>query len=198
MGRKRKRACLEEGLSLNIDWLRRNDFFAAGRAISGKGLNWSLLGTVIASGYVETDMRDPERCWLEITVGNFKQRIQITGQARSFGGRQLYFVCPVSSRPVSVIWKPPGAGKFASRGAWGPQVAYLSQFGSWIDRAHLGKSRVKRRLCGTDENPDACTLPDKPSRMHVATYAKIAERFYAYQRVLDRGLETLTDNSFRN
>ncbi|WP_146207730.1 hypothetical protein [Bradyrhizobium sp. SUTN9-2] len=191
MGRRRKRVCLEEGLSLNIDWLRWNNFFEAGSRISGKGISWTLPGNVIASANIETDMRGSERCWLEITMSDFKQRVEIAGQRRHFGGRQLYFVCPRTNRSVSTIWKPPGADIFASREAWAGQVAYLSQFGTYIDRAHIGKSRAKRRLCGTDENPAARSFPDKPSRMHASTYAKYARRFYAYQQILDRGLEAL-------
>ena len=100
----------------------------------------------------------------------------------------------MTGRHVSVLWKPPGAKLFASRHAWPTQVAYLSQFGSWIDRAHLGKARIRARLL-SDDDPEKWELPPRPRGMRAQTYNKLAKRFDAYQGKLDDGLAALTDKS---
>ena len=106
----------------------------------------SPLGKV-AYGLVCADMRGPLEGWLHVRIGeNFSQFFILNAQPRLFGGRQWYFQCPVTNRQVSVVWKPDGAEQFCSRQAWGSQVAYLSRFGSRVDRAHLGKARIAGRL----------------------------------------------------
>jgi hypothetical protein len=95
-------------------------------------------------------------------------------------------MCPAMNRPVSVLWRPPGAGRFWSRRAWGRQVAYHSQFSDWTNRAHLGKARIKARLIA-DLNPDEWDLPPKPKWMRWSTYNRHVERYDAYEDILDRG-----------
>jgi hypothetical protein len=92
---------------------------------------------------------------LQVRIGDFCQCLRLVAQPRKFGGRQWYFVCPITSRLVSVVWKPAGADKFCSRHAWGPQVAYLSQFGTRVDRASIKRQPVRKfypfRSCKTFE-----------------------------------------------
>src|SRR4051812_20401232 len=73
----------------------------------------------VASGSVRADMRGSNGGWLYVRIGNFNQLIALEGQPRRFGGRQWYFVCPRTKRPVSVVWKPDGAEQFCSRQTWG-------------------------------------------------------------------------------
>jgi hypothetical protein len=79
-----------------------------------------------------------------------------------------------------VLWKPPGAGRFGSRQAWGRQVAYRSQFQDAATRAQFGKERIKARLIG-DLDPDKWDLPPKPKWMRWKTYNRYIERFDDYE-----------------
>jgi hypothetical protein len=73
-------------------------------------------------------------------------------------------------RPASVLWKPPGAQSFASRQAWGRQVAYASQFKDRIDRAHHGQAKIKSYLCSMGGfEPDEWDFPPKPKWMRWKT-----------------------------
>jgi hypothetical protein len=123
---------------------------------------------------------------IEFSDGS-QQEIALTSRPRHFGGKQWYFLCPRTGRPVSVLWRPPGARRFASRQAWGRQVAYRSQFQDATGRAHLGQQRIKARLIGSLD-PDEWDLPPKPKRMRWATYNRNVERFDQYGDVLDAGL----------
>jgi hypothetical protein len=87
---------------------------------------------------------------------------------------------------ASVLWLPPGARHFASRHAWLVQVAYSSQFMTAMDRAYLGKEKIKRHLIG-DLDPDEWDLPPKPKWMRWKTYNRYVERFERYEAALDAG-----------
>ena len=79
--------------------------------------------------------------WLRLQ-GDFNEWIILVAQPRHFGGCQWYFACPATNRPVSVLWRPPGAHRFYGCQASGHRrVAYRSQFSGPDNRAHLGKER---------------------------------------------------------
>jgi hypothetical protein len=79
---------------------------------------------------------------------------------------------------------PPGARRFCGRHEWGRQVAYASQFGTPVDRAHRGKAKIKARLIGTCD-PDEWDLPPKPKWMRWHTYNRQVEKFDHYEGMLD-------------
>jgi hypothetical protein len=191
MSRIRKRVCLQEGPFLNLQWLFKNTFLQPGEFTPGRTISWTLPSYgVIASGLISADLRGATAGWLKIWIDDFSQEIALGGQSRNFGGRQWYFICPITGHLASVVWRPPGARLFASRHAWPTQVAYLSQFGSWIDRAHLGKARIKARLLG-DCDPNEWELPPRPRGMRAQTYDRLVARFDVYQSKLDNGLAAL-------
>jgi len=134
-------------------------------------------------------MSGPREGWLQLQ-GDFDERIVLIAYPRRFGGRQWYFMCPVLNRPVSVVWRPPGARRFRSRQAWGRQVAYHSQFSDWTNRAHLGQARIKARLIA-DLDPDEWDLPPKPKWMRSRTHNRHVERYDAYEDILDQGISVL-------
>jgi len=90
---------------------------------------------------------------------------------------------------------PPGASRFASRQAW-KQVAYASQFGTPVDRAHRGKARIKARLIGTHD-PDEWILPPKPKWMRWATYEALERRFDAYENFLHQSARARLERFLR-
>ena len=196
MPRPRRRVCLQEGLHLDLSQLARDGLIQRGARTGQRVIQWTHPHWgEIASGFIGADMSGPREGWLYIRIGNFTQLVTLEEQPRRFGGRQWYFVCPITKRSVSVVWKPEGAEQFCSRQAWGSQVAYLSQFGGLVDRAHLGKARIKTRWMRDnnmgDDNPETRHLPPKPKWMRWATYNRYEVRYDRYETILDYGCAAL-------
>jgi hypothetical protein len=191
---RRKQA---EVLSLHLADLILRGYLEKGCASSLKPIRWtdSISGQLIAFGYLSADLRDEAEGWLRAEISGADQKIRLISVKRHFGGRQWYFVCPATGEKATVLWKPPGAGRFCSRKAWGTQVAYLSQFGNWIDRAHAGKAKIKAKLL-RDCDPEEWELPPKPKLMRLKTYIRLVKRFDAYQDQLDNGMRALAPHLF--
>ena len=186
MPRPRYRACLQDGLKLDLNQLARKGFIKFGANIGARRIAWSNSHQgAIASGVITADMTDPNHAWFRIAICGFVQQMALVCRPRHFGGCQFLFLCPVTGRFATVLWKPAGASKFCSRQAWGRQVAYRSQFQNASDRAYLGKERIKARLIG-DLDPAEWDLPPKPKWMRWATYNAYVERFDDYEEMLDK------------
>jgi hypothetical protein len=180
MPRPRHRVCLQDGLKLDLNHLARKGFIKFGANIGARGISWSNSHRgEIASGVITADMTDPSHAWFRIANGRFAQQITLVSRPRHYGGRQWLFLCPATGGLATVLWKPPGAGRFRSRQGWGRQVAYRSQFQNASDRAYLGKERIKARLIG-ELDPADWELPPKPKWMRWATYNRYVERFDHY------------------
>lgn len=151
MPRQRQRACLQDGLKLDLNRLARQGLVVRGKKKGPCSIRWMCGGSggEIASGLISADMEGPVEGSLRIRLGALDQWINLIALPRHFGGRQWFFECPVTGRLASVLWMPPGARRFASRHAWPRQVAYRSQFVTADDRAHLGKAKIKSRLIGS-------------------------------------------------
>jgi hypothetical protein len=163
MARPQTRVCLENGLKLDINRLRRAGTIP-------RELDGEKAGSLSVK-YIE--------------IG-FEQEIVFVSRSRHFGGRQYYFVCPATGRLCSVLWRPPGASRFACRQAWGSRrVAYRSQFAVPTSRAHLAKFKIQRRLSTEDW---ADLLPAKPKRMRAVTYARLEARWELQEKRLDDAL----------
>ena len=197
MPRPRRRVCLQEGLHLDLNQLARDGFVRRGGKTDPRNIQWIHPSQgEIASGFVCADMSGPSEGWLHIQIEEFVQRIALISEPRHFGGRQWYFVCPAIGLPVSVVWKPEGVDKFCCRQTWGSQVAYLTQFGSWVDRAHLGKAKIKAKLLGGCD-PAERDLPQKPLGMRWSTYYRLVDRYNAYDCKLNDGMTALAARSWR-
>jgi hypothetical protein len=55
-----------------------------------------------------------------------------------------------------------------------------------MDRAYLGKERIKQRLIG-DLDPEEWDLPPKPRWMRWKTYQRYVDQFERYEAALDGG-----------
>jgi hypothetical protein len=195
--RPRHRACLEDGLKLDLNHLARKGFIKFGKSIGARGIAWSNSHHgQIATGVITADMADPSQAWIRVAIGSFVQQITLQSRPRHLGGRQWFFVCPLTGGLATVLWKPPGATRFYSRQAWGRQVAYRSQFQSASDRAHLGKERIKARLIG-NLDPAEWDLPPKPKWMRWGTYNRYVERFDDYEEMLDDACIALVSKKLR-
>ena len=192
MGKDRVRVCLQDGLKLDLNRLAKKGFVRRDANIGHRGIKWthSYWGD-IASGLISADLTGHVEGWFRIQVGNnLDQRIRLVAKGRHFGGRQWYFICPVTNRRASVLWKPSGATRFCSRQTWGRQVAYQSQFLDPTNRAHAGKARIKGRLIA-DLDPDEWDFPPKPKWMRWNTYNRYETRFDQYDEELDYGCAAL-------
>jgi hypothetical protein len=187
MSRPRQRICLQEGLKLDINLLARRGLIAPGSATGPHSIRWvNSNGQVIASGWISADMQGDMEGWLHIQIGQLQQTITLATLPRHYGGRQWFFMCPVTNRRASILWLPRGERQFASKHAWPGKVAYRSQFMTAMDRAHLGKERIKQRLIG-GLDPHEWDFPPKPKWMRWKTYQRYVERFERYEAALDAG-----------
>src|SRR5262245_57241222 len=122
MGRSAWRVRLENGLKLDLNRLTRAGFVRPGTISLPTGITrtdsyWGLGGAVFWA-----DMRGPIEGEFQISMGDLDQRIGLVQLQRHFGGGQWYFVCPITNRRASVLWKLPGAARFCSRQACGGRV----------------------------------------------------------------------------
>jgi hypothetical protein len=114
-----------------------------------------------------------------------RQIVILDSRPRRFGGRQWYFVCPVTGRLASVLYRPTGASRYASRHAWRGRAAYGSQFCRSLGRADGIQARIKKRLIA-DLDPDDWDLPPKPKWMRWRTYNRMVDRFDACEAAIDQ------------
>src|SRR5262245_10575703 len=114
MPRSRQRTCLQEGLKLDINVLARRGLIVHGSATGPHTIRWiNSDGEVIASGWISADMQGDMEGLIHIQIGQLDQTITLVTFPRHYGGRQWFFVCPVTNRRALVLWLPRGARHFA-------------------------------------------------------------------------------------
>ena len=184
MPRPRQRACFEHGLKLDINKLAREGLLQP-EARASCTYSWTnnYTGERIASARLTAQLQTERAGWFRIQMGDLDQWIDLVAQPRHFGGRQWYFRSPIT-HCSSVLWMPPGARRFYGRHEYAGRVAYASQFGTPVDRAHRGKAKIKARLIGTGD-PDEWDLPPKPKWMRWHTYNKHVDKFDHYEAMLE-------------
>jgi hypothetical protein len=187
MPRTRTRACLEDGLKLDLNRLLRQGSVRSGARSGPSPIQWNRNGNGAAIAYasVSANMEGNSQGWFILRIGDQQQTIHLRAMPRHFGGRQWFFVCPRTYLSVSVLWMPPGAKQFASRQFWGRRFAYASQFRTPLDRALRGNDKVKARLIA-GFNPDAWEFPSKPKWMRWRTYQRYAEKHEHYVAIIDQ------------
>jgi hypothetical protein len=198
MARPRKRVPLEDGLKLDLNKLHvqavsqgetTQHVIRLGPRYSGDARRFGLLVWCFSSA---------TRGSVRLLLGSLDQSIDLVAVARHFGGRQLYFLCPTTGRRASVLWMPVGASCFASRQAWGREVAYASQFITAPFRALSCAHDIRHRL-GDKEyirvfDPPP---PSKPKWMHRDTYETLLDRLAFYERKCDLYVEKQIARSTR-
>ena len=191
MPRYRQRANLQEGLRLNINQLIRQGHVLRGKTSGPSRIRWTggMSGTdIIASGIISANLEGEREGWLRILIGSLDQSIILWRFERHFGGGQWYFRCPVTCRRCSVLWMPPGARSFASRWAWGRQVAYGTQFLSPHERALNAAQRLRSSLGGPEWVNLALAAPPKPKWMRWRTYDRLMAQADRYEAVANQRL----------
>ncbi len=182
MARWRERASLDSGLRLDINGLMRDGMLKPGE-LTRYATSWRRIptGKIVAGAIIEAEMRPDRPPRISIELAGREQGIRLAYCQRNFGGRQWYFLCPDTSRRVSVLWKPPGARYFASRQAFGRQVAYGSQFQTPHDRAISAAQMIRRRLGGNEYLSGLRGFPPKPKGMRWATYERLQAQCQQYE-----------------
>jgi hypothetical protein len=162
MPRERLRVCLQDGLKLDLNRLIRRGFVRPGECTGPIAIQWlnSDTGEVRASGSITADLRDHREGWFHFMAGSLDQRLALAARPRHFGGRQWYFICPVTNQRSSVLWMPLGARQFCSRHAWGRRrVAYRSQFFAVHDRGFYLDGRGLRTISHRRIKPSLAFRP---------------------------------------
>ena len=190
MARPRKRIPLEDGLKLDVNKLRvqaiaqretTQQVVCCYPRYSGDARRFGLLVWRFSSG---------TRGSMRLLLRSLDQSIDLVAASRHFGGVQWYFLCPLTGRRASVLWMPPGTSCFASRQAWGGEVAYASQFITAPFRALSRAHDIRHRLGDKDYirvfDPP---LPSKPRGMHCYTYEALLDRLAFYERKCDLYVE---------
>jgi hypothetical protein len=179
-----QRACLEQGLRLDLNWLVRNGLVRPGEWMLELKFSWKLDRTdrEPSLGLLTSNMEGNEG-HLRIQIGKIDQIIKLAANERHFGGQQWYFICPVLQKRCSIIWRPPGASRFASGPAWKQQAAYASQFQTPRDRAISAAMRIRNRLGGPDWVALNSVDPPKPKGMRWRTYLRLLERSHRYEEL---------------
>lgn len=182
MARWRERASLDSGLKLDINRLLRDGMLKPGE-LTRYATSWRRIptGEIVAAAIIEAEMRPDRPPRISIELAGREQGIRLTYCQRNFGGRQWYFLCPDTGRRVSVLWKPPGTRYFASRQAFGREVAYGSQFQTPRDRAISAAQMIRRRLGGNEYLSGLRGFPPKPKGMHWATYDRLQQKCQEYE-----------------
>jgi hypothetical protein len=99
MPRPRYRACLQDGLKLDLNELARKGFIKFGADIGARRISWSnSQRRKIASAVFTADMTDPSRAWFRVAIGRFLQGITLVSRPRHYGGRQWFYLCPATGR----------------------------------------------------------------------------------------------------
>ena len=190
MPRLLTRVRLEDGLKLDLNYLVRKNVARPGM-VTESGIRWCYQHTdeEVASGAVTSNLTGDLSGWLRLRWNGIQQEFGLQRRLRRFGGGQWYFVCPKTNRIASILWLPPGATSFASRQAWGRQVAYSSQFQTPKDRALSTAQNIRVQLGGPDSFGMMQPFPDKPKWMRWATYERKVRQYVAYRTASMAGLE---------
>jgi hypothetical protein len=190
-GRTGGRPTVESGLSLNIDRLIRRRWLVPGTRSQGT-ISWTNNWTEHAGSVrYEANLIDPNDAWIRLKFAatdywtgerhEVDQLIWLATTRPHFGGARWWFM--YDNCRVGRLHLPPGGRRFASRRAY--RLAYASQRGSAVDRAHRGKAKIKARLIA-DLDPDEWDLPPKPKWMRWRTYNRYVEKFDRYEGFLDQ------------
>jgi len=173
MSRPRRRMLLDSGICFDVNVLVRAGLRTGTCKIQ--------VNTQEVAAELHVEDRDG-RGRLCLQHPDFNQTIALTAVARHFGGRQWYWLCPMTGDRCSVLYRPHGRNVFAGQKFWrGRRMAYRSQFLAPHNRARLGIKRIEARLGGTEDDG---TLY-KPKWQRWGTFNRYCERLDVYDSVID-------------
>lgn len=178
---------LDDGLRLDINKLVRDGLIGLDKWLSGN-LTWSIVdtGEPVASVGYEINTLNPDGMWLRLYYsltpcfgGEPEKRdykIILVTTLPKFGGKRLWFLCPVTHQRTSILYSSHGSRFFASRHAY--HVGYRSQSKGHIDRAIDRMWGLKYKLGG--ENYFM-----RPKGMHTRTHERLMKKIWEAEEVCD-------------
>ena len=173
MPRPRRRMLLDSGICFDVNVMVR------------AGLRTGTCKFLANTQEVAADLRmdaEARSGRLRLQHPDFDQTIGLTAVARHFGGRQWYWICPMTDNRCSVLYRPHGCKVFASQKYWrGRRMAYRSQFLAPHNRARLGIKRIEARLGGKDDDDTLW----KPKWQRWGTFNRYCDRLDAYDSVIE-------------
>jgi hypothetical protein len=190
MARRRERNRLEDGFKLDVNNLRVQEVPQGEQTQQVICCNPRYSGDTRRFGLIVWRFSSATRGSMRLLLNSLDQSIDLVALRRHFGGVQWYFICPVTGRRASVLWMPPGESCFASRQAWGREVAYASQFITAPFRALSRAHDIRHRL-GDKEYSRVFDFPppSKPKWMHRYTYETLLNRLAFYEGKCDLYVE---------
>jgi hypothetical protein len=191
-GRHGGRVLVENAIRLNIDTLLRRCRIRRGGTARGT-YHFDFYDQELSVDF-ECHIGNPGASWLRLQYRicdywtgephEIDDLIYLVATRPHFGGLRWWFECPRTGDRVRMLYLALGVRRFASRRAY--RLAYASQRGTVVDRAHRGQAKIKARLIG-DRDPDEWDLPPKPKWMRWRTYQRYVDKYDHYEAVLDEG-----------
>lgn len=183
-----KKGKLDEGLKLDINRMKRQGQIRHSCYCSGD-IQWTYTNTgeyASSLGY-ESNLMDEGNMWLRLKYSHtpwwseeaekVDYTIKIASTHPNYGGRRLWFICPITGRRAAVLHKPNTSSYFASRHAF--NMLYESQSQCPISRAAERKWKLINKLGG--EN----FYYLKPKGMHRKTHERMLKEIEALEYRLD-------------
>ena len=90
---------------------------------------------------------------------------------------------------VRMLYLPPGARHFASKGAH--RLAYASQRETATHRAMRRARKINARLGGSNTSAFPWQAPGKPKRMRWSTYGKLTQRIAAAEQEVNERIRRM-------
>lgn len=167
----RKTIKIDDCLRLDINQLRRGKCLQLNASGFNGVISWSSKSSsrVISIGY-DFNTVDSNDMWLRLfysyhcsqnILRNINYKIQIITTRPNYGGRRIWFVCPIIGKKSSVLYLMPENGVFSCRHAY--KYQYASQSKSFIERK-LDRLDYYKSEINCDE------YFQRPKGMHHSTY----------------------------
>ncbi|NCP62014.1 MAG: hypothetical protein GW748_01705 [Alphaproteobacteria bacterium] len=161
---------LDEGLKLNINKIKFEGKFVLNSLISGV-LQWKKREIIKNSINYELNTMNPKDMWMRVfyihkpysacDAEELDYKIRLSSTQPNYGGKRLWFLCPLTGKRATTLYLPSGYKRFASR--YGYNLKYTSQSKTPIDRKIDRMWKLKEEL---GENDYWC----KPKGMHKRTF----------------------------
>lgn len=174
-GRPESTAKLDAGLKLEISRLIKEDVISSEGGWRAGSWRWRYYGGDSTSVCYESNTNDPHNMWLRLHYTHnsyyddpqkMDYKIRLVTTRPNYGGKRLWFECPITYRRAAVLYSPPGSKWFASRHAF-RRCKYRSQGRSAKDRAIDKMWRLKSKL---EDDGDYYL---KPKGMHWKTFDRM-------------------------
>lgn len=189
---------IDGGLVLDVASLKRKGAIDFNSWRSGR-LTWSMVrtGREVGSIQYEANTLDSHDMWLRVKYtytpvyngepNDMDYKIKLDTTQPNYGGKRLWFVCPITGKRARVLYSPLGSEWFACRHAY--SLKYKSQSHAAYERVINKMWKLKDRLGG--EN-----YWHKPKGMHHKTHARMMKEICDAEEMCDAYLAYFVRRAF--